>query len=416
MRQVNDHSPIASSIANNYQPLIEQYQAHSDAFFSSTKHTLLAAPPFANLLKAGTQNLAQQANESLRFAKDLGFNNPIVLGAVPFDVKRPAYLRVSTNVKTAAGLEHLKHLNPKTMQNVSLEKGIVTAIPEPDVFRKSVTQALDKFCTSNLEKVVLSRTLSVDYSSPPDTQALLKNLAVKNTHGFTFAVDLKPGEDPQHVHALVGASPELLISRVGHRIIAHPLAGSEPRSSDPVVDNLRAQQLLHSEKDLREHALVIKSIRQALSPFCKSLDIPTSPSLVSTDALWHLGSYIEGELHDESTCSLTLALAMHPTPAVCGYPTQSAFDAIHELENYDRHLFTGMVGWCNSDGDGEWAVTIRCAQIDNHQVRLYAGAGIVTGSDPQKETAETDAKFNTLLNAMGVSLDNSSNNSGAPEK
>lgn len=391
----------ASSITT---PLIEQYRPQSDIFFTSKEKTLLAKPPFASLLVAGTKNLAEQASESLRFAKELGFNHPVVIGAVPFDVNRPAHLRVSTNVSTAIGLEHLKILAPLKAEKISEQAGVITPQPAPAIFQRSVKNALERFARGELEKVVLSRTLEVDYPTPPNTHALLKNLAIKNTQGFTFAIDLKGLESSERVHTLVGASPELLISRKGNRVYAHPLAGSEPRSKDPALDRARAKQLLCSEKDLREHALVIKAIKEALAPFCKYLRIADSPSLVSTETMWHLGTQIEGELEDTSTSALTLALAMHPTPAVCGYPTQAAFKAINALEDYDRNLFTGMVGWCNSEGDGEWVVTIRCAQVEDCKIRLYAGAGIVAGSSPEKETLETGAKFNTMLNAMGAQM------------
>ncbi|HEY7773711.1 MAG TPA: isochorismate synthase [Marinagarivorans sp.] len=402
MQPTTEHVNNIAGVAGITTPLIEQYRPHSDVFFTSKENTLLAKPPFASLLLAGTKNLAEQASESLRFAKELGFKHPVVIGAVPFDINRPAHLRVSTNIATAIGLEHLKTLQPLQTQNISEQEATVTPYPTPEIFKHSVQNALERFARGELDKVVLSRTLDVNYPSAPNTHALLKNLAVKNTQGFTFAIDLKGVEQSERVHTLVGASPELLIARKGQRVYAHPLAGSEPRSQDPVLDRARAEQLLQSEKDLREHALVIKAIKSALSPFCKTLNIPEKPSLVATETLWHLGTHIEGELADLTTSALTLALAIHPTPAVCGYPTQAAFNAIQELENYERDLFTGMVGWCNSDGDGEWVVTIRCAQVDDCQVRLYAGAGIVAGSNPEKETAETAAKFNTLLNAMGV--------------
>lgn len=202
---------------------------------------------------------------------------------------------------------------------------------------------------------------------------------------------------------LIGASPELLISRRGTTIIANPLAGSEPRSADAQIDQARAEQLLESAKDRREHALVIEAVVEALRPFCRELRVPSEPSLINTPTMWHLSTLIEGELSDETTSSIDLALALHPTPAVCGYPRHAARKAIAEIEAYDRGLFTGMVGWCDDSGDGEWVVTIRCAEVASHSIRLYAGAGVIAGSSPEKELAETGAKFNTMLNALGIS-------------
>ena len=184
---------------------------------------------------------------------------------------------------------------------------------------------------------------------------------------------------------------------------------SDVLDEDPYVgtgggDGESLEQLMNSKKDRYEHELVIKSIVQALKPLCKSLTVPKQPSIIGTQTMWHLSTKIEGELKSSDTSSLEVALAMHPTPAIGGYPTESALKAIDKLESYDRNLFTGMVGWSDSKGDGEWVVTIRCAEIDNHKATLYAGAGIVAGSIPKKELAETGAKFNTMLNALGIDI------------
>ncbi len=118
--------------------------------------------------------------------------------------------------------------------------------------------------------------------------------------------------------------------------------------------------------------------------------------------MWHLSTTIEGELADPTTTSLDLAYALHPTPAVGGFPTALAKTAIAELETFDRGLFAGFVGWMDAAGDGEWAVSLRCALCEPHQATLYAGAGIVPGSVPAAETAETQTKFRTMLNALGL--------------
>jgi isochorismate synthase len=383
------------------QCLLDSYQPDSSVYFASPSRTLLAQPPFASLLVNGRQNLAEQVNESLRFARDLGLKNPVVVGAVPFDVARKSYLRVSSNCSVDA---QATAKNPQE-EAVAAGECITKPIPTPAYFMSGVRDALTRFARGELDKVVLSRTLEIQCERTPNVRALVKKLAGHNTHGYTFAVNLKDIDNERKdraVHALVGASPELLVSRHGSKIVANPLAGSEPRSDDPVVDQQRADRLLRSEKDRREHALVIKAIEQALRPYCRTLDIPAEPSLISTAAMWHLSTTIHAELKDPATTSLQLALALHPTPAVCGYPQAAARRAIEEIEPHERGLFTGMVGWCDASGDGEWVVTIRCAEVEQRNVRLYAGAGIVAGSDPEKELAETGAKFNTMLSALGI--------------
>ncbi len=173
-------------------------------------------------------------------------------------------------------------------------------------------------------------------------------------------------------------------------------------SADPVEDLRRAEELLHSEKDLAEHAFVADAVRAALAPYCAELIVPERPTLLRTAAMWHLSSTVTGILREPSTTALELALALHPTPAVCGTPTDRARAAIGELEPFDRGLYTGVVGWGDATGDGEWVVTLRCAEADGDRLRLFAGAGVVAASDPELELAETSAKFRTFLHVLGL--------------
>lgn len=403
------------STSTQQHALLDLYRPQSSVYFSSSSRALLAQPPFASLMVQGFSGLEQQVKESLRFAGELGFENAMVVGAVPFDITEKAHLRVSTNFITENKVSNSSQKILGSENSVDTSKLIrakqCVSVPSPQTYIANVKDALQRFARGELDKVVLSRTLEVECESRPNVRDIVKNLSAKNTHGYTFAVNLKDNADRSNnsfdlgedVHTLIGASPELLISRKGKKIVAQPLAGSEPRCDDPLIDNQRAKQLLNSKKDRYEHALVIKAIQEALTPFCSELKVPETPSLVSTATMWHLATKIEGELKTEDTSSLTLALAMHPTPAVGGYPYDAARKAISELEEHERGLFTGMVGWCDASGDGEWVVTIRCAEIKENKIRLFAGAGIVDGSDPEKELAETAAKFNTMLNALGIS-------------
>lgn len=202
---------------------------------------------------------------------------------------------------------------------------------------------------------------------------------------------------------LVGASPELLISRRGAAILSHPLAGSARRSPDLTEDEAAAQALLTSDKDRREHGLVVEAIMDLLAPWCSDLRAPPGPALVSTRTMWHLGTRIEGRLRrpDEGSAA-ELAALLHPTPAVCGSPRDRAAELIRELEAYDRSFYAGAVGWTNAVGDGAWYVALRCAEVCGREARLYAGAGIVEGSDPAAEADETSGKFQAVLRALGV--------------
>ena len=400
----NKTKPISNTHSKNTiqtpeRNLIDEYQPEDSIYFSSPKRSILAKPPFANLLGANTTNVSQCISESFRFAKELGHKDALIVGAIAFDTTQKSYLRLSTHYEredlaSDKNTVITPHKNPLT--DYDLQEN-----PSAEQFKAGVTDALSRFAKGELDKVVLSRTLEITCKQKTDIKTFVKRLQNSNSNGYTFAIKLDD-DATSPSRTLIGSSPELLISRQGSKIIANPLAGSEPRSKDSKIDAERAQQLLVSEKDRREHALVITAVVHALAPFCKNLHVPDEPALISTPTMWHLSTLIEGELIDTQTSSIDVALALHPTPAVCGFPRKAAQQAIQEIENYDRGLFTGMVGWCDSSGDGEWVVTIRCAEVQDHFIRLYAGAGIVAESSPEKELAETGAKFNTMLNALGV--------------
>lgn len=256
-----------------------------------------------------------------------------------------------------------------------------------------------------LDKVVLARTLSLRAERPVDPETVLAALVSNTPSGNGYLVDLDAAGGRHVGKTLVGSSPEVLIRTRGRVVTCHPLAGSAPRHPDPRVDDEHGRSLARSTKDRREHAFVVDAIRTALTPFCTVLDIPDTPSLTTTPQLWHLGTPISGELKDPSVTSLELAVALHPTPAVCGTPTELAYATIDELEG-DRGFYAGAVGWSDGRGDGEWMVAIRCAEIDGSAGRItaYAGGGIVAESDPDTELQETNVKFGTVLGALGVTL------------
>ncbi|MEV4307751.1 isochorismate synthase [Nonomuraea sp. NPDC049624] len=267
-------------------------------------------------------------------------------------------------------------------------------VPEPAAYAAAVRRALAELERGGLAKVVLARTVELRSDEPIDLPGLLRPLL---GHGYSFAAPLPGGR------TLTGASPELLVSRHGRAVVSNPLAGSAARCADPAEDRRRAAALAASAKDLREHRLVVEAVADALAPYCAGLEVPGTPELTSTETMWHLSTRVTGTLRDPDTRVLALAAALHPTPAVCGTPEAGARRMIEELEPFDRGFYAGLAGWTDAAGDGEWAVAIRCAEVAEHTLRLYAGAGIVTGSDPEAELAETAAKFRTMLRALGVS-------------
>jgi isochorismate synthase len=143
-------------------------------------------------------------------------------------------------------------------------------------------------------------------------------------------------------------------------------------------------------------------VADALTPFCSNLVVDSEAGLTSTATLWHLHTAIKGTLKPDAPDALTIAAALHPTPAVCGTPRAAAAALIGRLEPFDRRFFAGLVGWVDALGDGEWALTLRCAEVSGTTARLHAGAGIVAGSEPALEDLETEAKFGVGLRALGV--------------
>ncbi|WP_241385589.1 isochorismate synthase [Rhodococcus sp. CH91] len=323
---------------------------------------------------------------------------PAIVGALPFAPDHPAALTAP----------HLLHHSPVPYDLPPAELPAITiagALPSEDQHVDRVETALHLLRSdeSDLLKVVLARALVLRADRPVEPHDLLAALTRNDPSRNGFAVDLSPAGDAWSGYRLVGSSPEVLVRRRGDRVTAHPLAGSAPRHRDPEIDRATADRLAASTKNLAEHAHVIDAIRTALEPLCAELDIPERPSVTGTRQLWHLGTPIEGRLRDPGVTALDLALAVHPTPAICGTPTALARELVRDLEG-DRGFYAGALGWCDADGDGEWMVTIRCAVLEPDGLGLtaYAGGGIVADSDPADELAETTVKFGTVLDALGV--------------
>lgn len=320
-----------------------------------------------------------------------------VVGALPFDPDHPAALtapRTLTHTPTPISAA------PEALPPIVVD----AALPSEREHLDRVATALTRLRSDDaLAKVVLARALVLRAEQPVTAAQLLHRLAGNDPNGNGFAVDLSPAGGEWNGRYLVGASPEVLIRRRGDRVTAHPLAGSAPRHADPETDRAAGAELAASAKNLAEHAHVVADLRASLEPLCVDLDIPDRPQLTSTRQLWHLGTPVSGRLRDPSVTALDLALAVHPTPAICGTPTVAARELIRDLEG-DRGFYAGAIGWCDARGDGEWMVAIRCAVLDadGRTVTAHAGGGIVAASEPQDELDETTTKFGTVLDALGV--------------
>ena len=269
----------------------------------------------------------------------------------------------------------------------------VTPVPAPELYAGAVQEAIRRIGAGELRKVVLARTIEVAADRTFDPRRLAHRLRAVDPHAFSFIAPAEGG-------VLVGASPELLVSRQGSEVRANPLAGSAPRSGDTDEDRANAGALVASAKNRQEHAIVVEAVAEVLRPLCATLTWDPEPVLLETANVWHLSTRFRGRLLDPVPSALELALALHPTPAIAGAPTDPALAAISQLEGFERGAYAGPVGWVDADGNGVWAIALRCALLSTDHATLYAGAGIVGASDSAEELDETDRKFRAFLDAL----------------
>ncbi|EJI0929818.1 isochorismate synthase EntC [Salmonella enterica] len=336
----------------------------------------------------------QKLRQQFAAAKSQGIVNPILVGAIPFDTCQPSSLFIPLEWQLFSRQEKqrtARYFTDHQPVTVTARK----AIPEQDAFEAMVARAAMLTATPDVDKVVLSRLIDITTDVAVDSGALLERLVAQNPVSYNFHVPLADGG------VLLGASPELLLRKEGERFSSLPLAGSARRQPDDVLDREAGNRLLASQKDRHEHELVTQAMKQILRDRSTELQLPSSPQLITTPTLWHLGTPFEGKANAGEN-ALTLACLLHPTPALSGFPHQVAKKLIAELEPFDRELFGGIVGWCDAEGNGEWVVTIRCAKLRGNQVRLFAGAGIVPASSPIGEWRETGVKLSTMLNVFGL--------------
>jgi menaquinone-specific isochorismate synthase len=259
----------------------------------------------------------------------------------------------------------------------------------PRGFTSAVNAALHEISTSHAVKLVIARDQVATLAPDTDLRLPINALASRYPDTFTFAVA-----------GLIGSSPETLVKVQNGSVSARVLAGSAARGDDQISDERAAAILAGSSKDQQEHALALASVMDTLQPLSSELFAASTPFTLQLPNLWHLATDIEGQLTERSS-ALDLIAVLHPTAAVAGTPTPAAIRIIDKLEGFDRGRYAGPVGWVDANGNGEWAVALRCAQVDGTRIAAYAGAGIVAGSDAKRELAETELKFRPIIEAFG---------------
>ena len=239
-----------------------------------------------------------------------------------------------------------------------------------------------------LKKVVLARDLHVWSKSTLDRRLLAARLALRFPDCYTFIHD-----------DLVGATPELLISRTGTHVQSQVLAGTIARGADPIEDTVLGEELLASTKDADEHRLAVASVHEVFSSICSSVEVEDGPRLLKIANVQHLATRIAGKLR-ESMSALEVAGLLHPTAAVCGTPRNAALELIRDSERMDRGRYGGPIGWMDSAGNGEFGIALRCAEVRATRARLFAGNGIVADSLPENELEETRLKLQAMQYAL----------------
>lgn len=284
--------------------------------------------------------------------------------------------------------ELLENADSVVPGNYSWRNGTITS----HEWQAQVAKAIESIQIKTIDKVVLARDLNGSTAEPIDPRSILRNLAAEYPSTWSFSVA-----------GLVGATPELLLRLSRAMVTSRVLAGTISRTGDDEKDLALAASLARSSKDLEEHMYAVRSVAESLAPFCTSTNVPDSPFVLHLANVMHLATDVTGAISEfpQHVDIFSILEKLHPSAAVCGTPTDMAAKVIAELESMPRGRYAGPVGWVDARGDGELGIALRCGQISHNEIRLFAGCGIVAGSDPQRELAESQAKFAPMMSALG---------------
>jgi menaquinone-specific isochorismate synthase len=327
---------------------------------------------------------------------------PILFGSFSFDPNEKSILVIPEIILgKKAGKSWVTWIGNDTQPNFStisnsLPSGEITwsngALSESQ-WKDQVSFAVDSIKQNKLEKVVLARDQVAASTVAINTRGLLQRLEIEYPSTWLFLVD-----------GLIGATPELLVRLSKSLVTSRVLAGTIRKTGNEDRDLALAASLAKSSKDLEEHEYAVRSVADALAPFCSSTNVPESPFVLHLSNVMHLATDVTGVLNDSAKQAdiFTLIQQLHPSAAVCGTPTNAAKKFIIDFEKMNRERYAGPVGWIDANGDGEIAIALRCGQLsqDNKAIRIFAGCGVVAGSDPANELAESQAKLMPMRTAL----------------
>jgi isochorismate synthase len=274
---------------------------------------------------------------------------------------------------------------------------VAEELPTHDHFRRLVGMFAGAVGRGRIDKVVLARRVDMRSPLELDVPNALRRLVASAPESTTYAFR-RAGR------TFLGATPERLVRTEGRTFRTVAVAGTIRRGQDAAEDARLAQDLLDSEKDREEHAIVVASIRDLLRPVADTLEIAPEPGIMTLRFVQHLVTEISGTTREDQGL-LALGERLHPTPAVGGEPREQALAMIDEHEGYDRGWYASPIGWLGADGDGELCVALRCGIVDRTRATLFAGCGIVADSDPDKEWEESRIKLRAVVSALGIPQD-----------
>ena len=397
---LGDH-PLLSSISTSAQ-LSTAWIRSGDGLVGFGIYKKLEVSGVNRFAQARTWWQSEVANFSIHNNVHGSGTGPILFTSFAFDEERPSVLIIPQIViGQKNGKSWITWIGEQSQPDISQLKnaaisGEITwgagSISE-DRWRNQVASAITAIKSDQLEKVVLARDISAHSTAEIDARQLIKRLEIEYPSTWLFLVD-----------GLVGATPELLVRLNKSLVTSRVLAGTIRKTGDEDRDLALAASLAKSSKDLEEHEYAVRSVADALAPFCTSTNVPESPFVLHLSNVMHLATDVTGVLNDSAkpTDIFTLISELHPSAAVCGTPTEKAKKLIGELEEMNRGRYAGPVGWIDVHGDGEIAIALRCGQLgdDKKSIRIFAGCGIVAGSDPEKEFVESQAKLMPMRTAL----------------
>jgi menaquinone-specific isochorismate synthase len=398
---------VETQVLDSIRPLIPLVNPRNPLVFTRRGEGIAGIGEALRLEFSGPNRMTDAAAAWKRVAESAIVSDPLALpgtGLVAFGAFTFSDTSRATSVLIVPNIVLGRRNGVSWITRINSDSPLPAATPVGDEYRitlrpgslsaegytAAVRTAVDRINRGDLSKAVLARDLVGRLPAGADLRLITAELSLGYPDCWTFAVD-----------GLIGSSPETLIRADRGTVSARVLAGSRARGADALSDQDAAVALATSTKDQDEHQYALQSLLTSLRPHSRNVTTSELPFTLKLPNLWHLASDVEAELTDGST-SLDLIAVLHPTAAVAGTPTPAALELITELEPFDRGRYAGPVGWVGADGDGEWAVALRCAEVSaSGDITAYAGAGIVGESDADMELAETRMKFRPIVEAFG---------------